>query len=84
MSTLYDYPKRPAGPQRRNRTTLTAMSRTKVCSMCRGPRDRPGQTYCRNCHADYMRQWRAERVVTPAAALDRIRQELAALQNDGA
>lgn len=28
-----------------------------VCSRCRGANDRPGQRYCRSCHAAYMRVW---------------------------
>lgn len=26
-----------------------------TCSRCHGPNDRPGQRYCRACHAAYMR-----------------------------
>jgi hypothetical protein len=29
-----------------------------TCSRCGGERDRPGQRYCRACHADYCREWR--------------------------
>lgn len=29
-----------------------------LCSACRSPQDRPGQRYCRACHARYMRGWR--------------------------
>lgn len=28
------------------------------CSVCRGTRDRRGQSLCLACHADYMRAWR--------------------------
>lgn len=30
----------------------------KHCSKCGKPRDRPGQGYCRCCHAAYMCRWR--------------------------
>lgn len=29
------------------------------CSKCGKPRDRPGQRYCRECHNEYVRAWRA-------------------------
>lgn len=33
-----------------------------ICSKCGGPRDRPGQRYCRACHAAYQRaDWPAHR-----------------------
>ncbi len=31
----------------------------KYCSNCWEPRDRPGQGYCRSCHAKYMKSYRA-------------------------
>lgn len=40
----------------------------KACSRCGGPRDRPGQRYCRKCHTEYCRQRRAgmvEVLLTP-------------------
>jgi hypothetical protein len=41
---------------------------TKVCSICAAPRDRPGQAYCRACHAADMRSRRpAHRDLTPEA-----------------
>ena len=40
----------------------THHGRTKKCSMpdCDDP-PRPGQRYCADCHAKYMRAWRAKR-----------------------
>ncbi|MHB1875819.1 MAG: hypothetical protein ACYCPF_13310 [Streptosporangiaceae bacterium] len=36
---------------------------SKACARCGRRRDRgPGQAYCRRCHTEYMRQWRAGRV----------------------
>lgn len=32
-----------------------------ICPKCGGPRNRPGQRYCKRCHAEYQRQWAAER-----------------------
>lgn len=29
-----------------------------LCAECGDERDRPGQRYCRRCHATYMREWR--------------------------
>jgi hypothetical protein len=34
----------------------------KSCSRCGKARDREGQRYCRACHADYVREWRAGKV----------------------
>lgn len=33
--------------------------KARQCSLCHGPHNRPGQRYCRRCHAEYMRAWRA-------------------------
>lgn len=35
------------------------MKLAQTCSKCGGDRDRPGQGYCRSCHAEYMKEWRA-------------------------
>lgn len=35
------------------------------CSRCRGPRDRKGQSYCRACHAAYMRENRPAHAELP-------------------
>jgi len=32
-----------------------------TCSKCGGPKDKPGQRYCKRCHAEYMRGWRSVR-----------------------
>lgn len=32
-----------------------------ICPKCGGPRNRPGQRYCKRCHAEYQRRWAAER-----------------------
>jgi hypothetical protein len=37
---------------------MTADAHELCCSRCGGPRDRPGQRYCRSCHAAYKRNWR--------------------------
>lgn len=40
----------------------------KGCSRCGGPRDKPGQRYCKACHADYCRERRegmVEALLTP-------------------
>lgn len=43
-----------------SRGTFTRQDGQKPCSQCGGPRDRgPRQSYCRRCHAEYCRQWRA-------------------------
>jgi len=34
--------------------------RKHPCSRCGGPRNVPGQAYCRNCHAASMREQRAK------------------------
>lgn len=34
--------------------------RKHPCSRCGGPRNVPGQAYCRNCHAARMREQRAK------------------------
>jgi len=34
--------------------------RKHPCSRCGGPRSRPGQAYCRKCHAARMREQRAK------------------------
>ena len=33
----------------------------RTCSKCGGPKDKPGQRYCKRCHAEYMRAWRGMR-----------------------
>lgn len=38
--------------------------RSKACSRCGFPRDVEGQRYCRRCHSEYMREWRAGKVET--------------------
>jgi hypothetical protein len=35
------------------------LSPARPCSKCGAPRRKPGQRYCRACHAAYMRDWRA-------------------------
>lgn len=32
-----------------------------LCPKCEGTRDRPGQRYCKRCHAKYQRDWAAAR-----------------------
>lgn len=32
----------------------------RACSKCGGVRNRPGQQFCRTCHAAYMRAWRVK------------------------
>lgn len=39
------------------------------CPKCDGPRNRPGQRYCKRCHAEYQREWAAART----AELHRLR-----------
>ena len=39
-----------------------------VCSKCRGQRDRPGQRYCRACHAEHMRLTRPKHRDLPEGA----------------
>lgn len=34
--------------------------RKHPCSRCGGPRNVPGQAYCRNCHAAQMREFRVK------------------------
>jgi RecJ-like exonuclease len=41
-----------------NRSMETFRRKKKLCSRCSQERDRPGQRYCRACHAKYMRETR--------------------------
>jgi hypothetical protein len=55
----------------------------RLCSKCSARPAKPGQSYCRECHRDYMKAWRAgtiERRLTPDewALIQRLRAEAAA------
>lgn len=39
----------------------------KQCSRCDESPAKRGQRYCRSCHADYMRVWRARQPPSPRA-----------------
>ncbi|MHB1877557.1 MAG: hypothetical protein ACYCPF_22210 [Streptosporangiaceae bacterium] len=45
-----------------SRGTFTRADGSKACARCGGPRDRRGQAYCRRCHAEYCREWRAGKI----------------------
>lgn len=53
------------------------------CSVCRGPRDRKGQAFCRACHAAYMRQFRAKQHALVTLARTLIREGKATLPPGG-
>lgn len=40
-----------------------------ICSRCYKTYDRPGQRYCHDCHAEYMRDWRTTHRLTGDALL---------------
>lgn len=41
---------------------MTTQADTRLCSTCGIRPAQPGQRKCRECHAEYMRQWRQKRV----------------------
>ena len=43
------------------RGTPPYIRKTKKCSGCESPRDRPGQAYCRKCHNRNMKEFRSGR-----------------------
>lgn len=51
------------------------MSESTKCSKCGGPRDRVGQAYCRRCHAEYNRNWRAVQRLKAVALKERATRE---------
>lgn len=53
------------------------------CSVCRGPRDRPGQQFCKACHAAYMRKFRMKQRALVTLARTLIRQGKAVLPPEG-
>lgn len=54
----------------------------KYCSNnCGKNADRPGQRYCRSCHAEYIRRWRANSAT--ARFRDRVRQAVRIAVNAG-
>lgn len=53
----------------------------KPCSRCRGRRDRPGQTFCRRCHREYMRERRRAGLEPPLTPEQQARQRSRSLLN---